>query len=102
MARWEERLRLRPAKNTICAVKSMAATYSQCVWGEGRRIKSWLPWKLTLGDPGSMWLSVPPALTKEAELSRGSGSRDCPHCGVVLDGRGGRGRGENRIFRGCC
>lgn len=51
---------LRPAKNIICTAKSMAATYPRCAWGEGRRIKSWLPWRLTLGDPGRVWLPLPP------------------------------------------
>ena len=63
---------LRPAKNIIRTAKSMAATYPHRVWGEWGRITSWLPWKLTLGDPGKVWLPFPPqancspALTKEA------------------------------------
>lgn len=66
---------LRPAKNIICAAKSMAATYPRCVCGEGRRIKSWLPWRLTLWDPGRVWLPLPPG-----QLFSGSdqGSRTFP------------------------
>ena len=65
---------LRPAKNIICTIKSMTATYPQCVWGGGEEIQILAALETDLGGSWEGVVNCSPALIKEAELSRGSRS----------------------------